>query len=170
MEVVSAADAASSTIVFENEEAACVAIAVSIKDESAQNDQEDTNKEDPLDEEEDNIATLNTRSISNEDPISSQDNPSNFCHRLCCCIKGCTWQKLLTIAFHTIIMILALLCFIPTGVMVSVMRAKWANVATLIWIIYCIVVISTNISYYFHARRQIIVHDSSQRNSRYSGY
>ena len=95
MEVVSAADAASSTIVFENEEAACVAMAVKIKDESAQNDQEGTNKEDPLDEEEDNIATLNTRSISNEDPISSQDNPSNFCHRLCCCIKGCTWQKLL---------------------------------------------------------------------------
>ena len=64
--------------------------------------------------------------------------------RCCCCCTDCTRPKFFTIILHIYIMCAALVCFVPTGVMVSVMRARLGGITTLIWIIYCCVMILAN--------------------------
>ena len=100
---------------------------------------------------------LNTEdnSFVSTDLHTQNSSKSSSCFsRLCCCFNDCTKQKLLVIATHAFILIIAILCLIPTGVMKEVMRARMANIATLVWIIYCIM-ISINISYYFHRRKHM---------------
>jgi len=96
--------------------------------------------------------------VSTEQHTQSSGKSSSCVSRLCCCFNDCTKQKFLVIAIHAFTLIIALLCLIPSGVMKEVMRARMANIATLVWIIYCIIMISINISYYFHRRK----HDMSK--------
>jgi len=142
-------------------------VAVEIKDDmEAPNNRKDiTNKDEDenLDVISDTVGEtlLNVEDnsiVSTEQHTQSSSKLSSCFSRLCCCFNDCTKQKFLVIAIHAFLLIIALLCLIPTGVMKEVMRARMANIATLVWIIYCIIMISINISYYFHRRK----HDMSK--------
>ena len=141
-------------------------VAVEIKDDmEAPNNHKDINNKDIKDENLDVISdtvgeTLNIEDCSivsaDQRTQNSSSKPSSSCFsRLCCCFNDCTKQKFLVIAIHFFIIIIALLCLIPSRVMKEVMRARMANIATLVWIIYCIIMISINISYYFHRRKHM---------------
>jgi len=144
------------------------AVAMEIQDDmEAPNNHKDTNNKDIKDANLDVISdtvgeTLNIEDgtiVSTDARTDSSSKSSSSCFsRLCCCFNDCTKQKFLVIAMHVFILIIALLCLIPTGVMKEVMRARMANIATLVWIIYCIIMILINISYYFHRRK----HDMSK--------
>ena len=140
-------------------------VALEIKDdmEAPINDKDNTNKDikdDKIFDVSDTVGeTLNIEDnsiVSNDVRTQSSSRSSSSCfNRLCCCFNDCTKQKFLVIAIHFFILIVALLCLIPSGVMKEVMRARMANIATLVWIIYCIIMISANISYYFHRREHM---------------
>ena len=109
--------------------------------------------------------TLATRSNSEVGPSSSTDEQSrSYCRRICCCFANCTYPKMFTIIIHSAIMLLALLCFVPTGAMVSKVRAHWGGLATLVWIIYCCVMIISNVVYYVRRRRGHNHTDQGKRN------
>ena len=138
-------------------------VAVEIDVEAPNNNEDTTNNKDIKDDNLDVISdtvgeTLNIEDsciVSTDLHTQSSSQPPSCFNRFCCCFNDCTKQKFLVIAMHAFIFIIALLCLIPTGVMKEVMRARMANIATLVWIIYCIIMISANISYYFHRRKHM---------------
>ena len=65
----------------------------------------------------------------------NEESRSSCCcrRRICCCFKNCTYPQICIIILHSAIMLLAVLCFVPTGAMVSKVRAHWGGIATLVF-------------------------------------
>lgn len=95
----------------------------------------------------DGTAYSSSFSTSTDD---NEESRSSCCcrRRICCCFKNCTYPQICIIILHSAIMLLAVLCFVPTGAMVSKVWAHWGGIATLVWIIYCCVMIVSNLVYY----------------------
>ena len=80
----------------------------------------------------DGTAYSSSFSTSTDD---NEESRSSCCcrRRICCCFKNCTYPQICIIILHSAIMLLAVLCFVPTGAMVSKVRAHWGGIATLVF-------------------------------------
>lgn len=63
------------------------------------------------------------------------------------CRDGCSFWTTLTVILHIIILVTAILCMIPMGVMTSVIRSYTSGIVTFIWLIYCCIMLVANVTY-----------------------
>lgn len=60
------------------------------------------------------------------------------------CRACCKCPRSLALVIHFCLLATAVLCIVPSGVLVSVMRARLGGVATLVWLVYCCVEVVVN--------------------------